>query len=544
MRSRQERWHSYWQELTDILLPNMADFTRSSRDGRSRERQMYDGTPRRACRDLSSTLDGLMKPKTSNWFEPTVDEDEDAERSDDAKLWFEVVRDRMYRAIYRQDARFIQRSGEVDQMLAAIGWGCLWIEENRAFNGLLFRSFHPRSVAFDEGEDGVIDAVGIERRPTARQALSLYQKYGVPVPSAVSDAADKHANKTFTIIQLVLPRDDRDASRISAGNMPYMSAIFDASNDVMLKESGFIEFPAAIPRWDTAPGEIYPRSPGMIALPDARTLQAMGKTILVAGQRAVDPPIWVANDAIMSPLRTFPGSVSVIDVQNVPGNQAVGAFPVANNLPLGREMQDDYRRSVEAAFFKHVFNLPVQTRSMTATEIMERKAEFIRAIGPVFGRLETDYIGHIVSRAFGIMDRAGAFPPRPDVLINKKITFRFQSPIQQARRQLEVAGLARALEVLNPLVQFQPEIMDNFDGDAIARDAPTWAGMTTRWLRTMEDRDQIRQDRQKAQHDATMQQTMKPTSEALKNVVDAQNQAQGLPQQPQQPIQPGPVPLQ
>lgn len=526
MKARQDPWRAYWQELTDVLLPNQADFSRSERTGRSRERAIYDGTPRLALRDLASTLDGLMKPKTANWFEPTIDNDEEVARSDAAKLWFEVVQERMWRAIYNKNARFIQRSAEVDLMLSAIGWGALWIGERPTFDGLLFRSFHPSMVTYDENEHGVIDRMTIEQRMTAHQAISLYERNGKPVPRDVETASSRKGGDTrFQIVQIILPRDDRDASKITATNMPFMTATIDMTNEVLIEESGFLEFPCAIPRWDTSPGEIYPRSPGMIALPDARTLQAMGKTLLVGGQRAVDPPMWVADDAIISPLRTFPGSITVIDTTTTEGQSPpIGTFPVSNNIPLGREMQNDYRRQVEAAFFKNVFNLPIQQRAMTATEILERKEEFIRAIGPVFGRLETDYIGHIVERTFAIMDRAGAFPDRPDELMDKVIAFRFQSPIQQARRQLEVAGLARALEVLNPVVQFQPQIMDNFDGDAIARDAPLWAGMTTRWLRTVEERDQIRQGRQQAQQQQQQMDQLKPTTEAMRNVAQAQTQ--------------------
>jgi hypothetical protein len=185
-------------------------------------------------------------------------------------------------------------------------------------------------------------------------------------------------------------------------------------------------------------------------------------------------------------------------------------------------MQNDYRRNVEAAFFKNVFNLPIQGRTMTATEILERKEEFIRVIGPVFGRLETDYIGQTVDRAFGIMERAGAFPPRPEVLLEQKITFKFQSPIQQARRQLEIAGMARALEVLEPLRVHQPEIMDNFDGDEITRDAPIWSGMPQKWLRTLEGVEGLRTSRAEQQQRQEAAASMEPTSKALKNVASAE----------------------
>lgn len=510
---------SYWQALAEILLPNRADFTRGNLRAERRDFEIYDGTPRLALRDLASTLDGLMKPKTSNWFDGEIPDD--LVDDDDVKMWYQIVRDRMWKAIYRPDARFIQRSTEVDLDLACFGWGVLWIQETRARDGLLFKTFHNSRVAFSDNEDGIIDQLAVEEYQTPRQAERLYKRAGKPNSRKLDDALrDKKKSDMFHFVQMVLPREDRDARLIGIKGMPFASVVLDLTSEIILTEAGFDEFPAAVPRWDTAPGEIYARSPGMMALPDSKTLQSMGKTLLVGGQRAVDPPLWVLNDAVMSPLRTRPGGITVLDPPDG-SNTPIGAFPISTNIPLGREMQKDTRAQIEAAFFKNVFNLPVQTRTMTATEILERKEEFIRTIGPVFGRLETDYIGHTVMRVFGIMERAGAFPARPDALQGRKISFRFQSPLQQARKQLEIAGLSRTWQVLEPLAQVQPEVIDHFNGDAIARDLPDAIGFPLKWLRSKADVEKLRQERAQQHADQMAAQSAEPLSKAIKNVADA-----------------------
>ena len=523
MGNKRDPWMNYWQQLADILLPNQATFTRQNLAGEQRGQSIYDGTPRLALRDLATTLDGLIKPKTSSWFDVEVS-DEELMDYEEVKIWLEETKDRMWNAIYRKDARFIQRSGEVDLNLACFGWGVLWIQENRQRNGLMFRSFHNSQVAIDENEDGIIDVVSIEEKLSARQADLLYRRMGSEPNREITDALknSKTQNaKEFNFVQIVVPQEDFDASQFGIRGMPFVSALIDVKDEKIIAEKGFHEFPAAIPRWETYPGDVYARSPGMIALPDAQTLQAMGKTLLVGGQRAVDPPIWVLNDAVLSPLRTFPGGVTVLDTSD--GGTPVGAFPVTTNLPIGREMQNDYRRQVEAAFFKNVFNLPIETRQMTATEIVARKEEFIRIIGPVFGRLESDYIGHTVERVFGIMERAGAFSPRPDFLRNSKITFRFKSPIQQARKQMEIASLSQSLQFLAPLAETQPEILDNYDGDIIARDAPEWGGLPNKWLRPKKAVDKIRESRTQGQTQTQDLAAAGPVSEAIKNVATAQD---------------------
>jgi len=167
-------------------------------------------------------------------------------------------------------------------------------------------------------------------------------------------------------------------------------------------------------------------------------------------------------------------------------------------------MQNDLREQIWGAFFRNVLQLPVNAPRMTATEIIERKEEMLRAVGPVFGQLETDYLALIVERVFGIMFRAGAFPPVPEVLLGQDIDFRFESPILRAQRQIELVGLSRSLEMLAPIIPAKPEMLDNFDWDAIARATPHAGGFTMNWLLPEEVRDQQRQARAQQQQMAEM----------------------------------------
>src|SRR3546814_8172326 len=167
-------------------------------------------------------------------------------------------------------------------------------------------------------------------------------------------------------------------------------------------------------------------------------------------------------------------------------------------------MQSDARDQVWAAFFRNVLQLPVDAPRMTATEVLERKEEFIRTIGPVFGRLESDYIGQVVERSFNLLLRAGALPEPPAALRGQEVVFDYASPVEQARKQIEAAGAARSMELLAPFVQADPGILDNFDGDAIARDTPEIFGMPQRWLRPNETVASLREGQQQTEQAAAL----------------------------------------
>ena len=420
----------------------------------------------------------------------------DSERNedDDARRWFELAEERMMAAIYARRARFIQRSGEVDNDLVTFGTGVLFIGEARELDALSFRSLHLKDVALAENADGDIDTVFVSLCRTARQAAQAWgaDNLGEKTQEALRQGGNREQKISF--LHAVQPRADRDPRRRLARHLPFASTLIDVESEHIVAGSGFHEFPYAVPRWETAADEVYGRAPAMLALADARTLQQMGKTLLVAGQKAVDPPFYAFDDAVIGTPRTFPGGITYIDAQAATGAGMApfGPLNMGANIPLGREMQNDVRDQIWQAFFRNVLALPVAGPQMTATEILERKEEFIRTIGPVFGQLEADYIGAVVERVFNLLMRAGALPEPPDILRGAEIQFDFVSPVQRARKQIEAAGAARAIELLAPFVNAEPQIMDRFDGDAIAEAVPEIFGTPLKWLRDDAAVEQIR----------------------------------------------------
>lgn len=516
--AKRDNWKMLWQELADIYHPAHGGFTTQLIPGRESQIEIYDTTPMQARRGLATAIDGLLKPATTKWFWMRA-KNENLNEDDEAKRWFEHVQDRMWSAIYDPLALFIPHSGAVDNDLATFGIGYLWMGERKAKDGLNFRSLFIGDVAIDENADGQIDTFFITRKFTARQAAQRFKQLPREVDQALRQpAGSKRQDQTFEFLQAIYPREERDPRRRDNLNMPYVNCIVYPKGEEIVEENGFEECPVAAPRWEVSAGEIYPRSPAMIGLPDARTLQAVGHTLLVGGQRAVDPPTWIADDAAMSAVRTFPGGMTVVDadVVRASGGKPIGQLEMGANIPVGREMQDDYRKMVGSAFFKDVFTLPTEQR-MSATEVMERKEEFLRTIGPTLGQLENDYIGQIIRRVFGLMFRAGAFAPPPEVLQGQDVEFEFMSPIQQAKRQVETAGMGRAFEFLAPIIQMQPQVAANIAGDEIIRDAPDIFGIPEKWIKP---KQQVIAEQQAAQQAQQAQMQLAGAQQAA-NVVES-----------------------
>lgn len=487
-------WDAHWQDLAEIFLPRRADFTVTHTPGDKRTERQFDGAPMQAARSLAAALDGLLKPKAQRWFFVKT-ADEALNRRDDVRAWLGAAENALHAAMYEPGARFLQRSGEVDLDLVVFGTGILYVGEKVGGRQLLFRSHHLKNCFVAENADGDIDTVFRTFTMTARQAAQAWgrDKLGAKTREALDDSAA--VDKEFRFLHAVLPRDERDPSRRGNRDFPFASVFVDIDSEHKIGEGGYHEFPYIVPRWDTATDEVYGRSPAMIALPDANTLQAIGKTLLKAGQKAVDPPLLIPDDGVKAAPRTWPGGITYYDADLLgrsQGRPPIHPLQTGANIPLGREMQNDVRDQVWGAFFKNVLSLPVAGPQMTATEIIERKQEFLRVIGPTFGRLEADYTGPLIERVFAILSRAGLLPPPPPVLAGRNVQFEYVSPIARALRQIETAALKKTVEEIAPILSAEPDALDNFDTDRIVRDVAEANGLPQRWLRGVRDIAQLR----------------------------------------------------
>jgi hypothetical protein len=496
--------------------------------GADRTDEVMDGTAIQARRSLATTLQGMLLPTGQRWFamKPV---DDDLEDDEPAGTWLEHVEREMWTAIYNPKAHFIEASGEAIDDLVTFGTGVLYVTTNQAANRLLFRCFHLKDCWIAENEEGDIDTLFLKRVMTARQVA---QKWGAEANQVVKDALkSNNPETTCEYVVAILPRMNHDPRRSDNLAMPFAHKIIDVKEEKVVEESGFQEFPFAVPRWETVPGEVYGRSPAMHALPDIMTLNEMRRTTLGAAQKAVDPPIFAPSESVIGEGQFFPGGFNSYDPTGFEGlggaRNAIFPFMSGSQIGLGLEMENQVRDQIWNAFMRSQLQLPVDGPQMTATEILERRAQFMRMAGPTFARQENDINGAVANRVFHIMMRAKAFKDPPDSLNGRRVEFEFRSAVQQAQKRIETAATMATLEQVGPLVAARPELLDNLNGDRILRDIAEGNGMPHDHLTGKEQVEQMRAARAQAEQAQAMMATGQAIADSAGRAAPALKLMQG-----------------
>ncbi len=467
-RKNQSVWDNYWEDLSRVQLPRRIGFTSQTVPTDRLQDDIYDGTPMQAARGLSNALLGFQWPEGERTFSMRADTDA-IDASEEAQAWFDDTEGRMEDAMDNPKARFRQARGEAGLDTVVLGTSVMFVGDETT--NLLFQSINLRDATVVWGPDGRAEGMFRRRKFTIRNAITRFEEQNLSKETREKAKTEEGQDATIEIVHAVLPRPNGRVDALVSKDLPQADMWIEVEHKHLIAEGGFHEFPYIVSRWDTASGQDYGISPGMIALPDSNTLQAVGETILVAGQRAADPPIMAPNDGSFSEVNSFPGALSYYDVETAVQVRGNPFFPMETgaNIPLTREMQADIRDQVFRAFLRNILNLPIEGPQMTATEVNARKEEFIREIGPVFGRLESDSKAPLVERVFNIMLRAGALAPIPDVLSGENVRFEYESPVKRIRQQVQATSARLWADEMITLGQIDETAIDLINVEAIGR---------------------------------------------------------------------------
>jgi hypothetical protein len=488
-----------WQEIRDLMYPSAPALTATESPGAKQGAKVLDNTGEQAAELLAAALyAGLTHPEQP-WFairalglEPGRDREAD--------LWLEIATRRLLARFNSPLGNFAPQQDEKLMDLVNYGSGCMFIGE-RPGQGPLFSTRPIGECYFAEGPEGKVDTVYRQYELTAAQAVAEFGS-AAGDKTAAKAADPKTMDEKVEMCHAVYPRRDRDSQRADAANMPFASVWINKTEKHPIKLDGYPEFPYSCPRWRKRAGETYGRGPGHKALADVKMLQRGMKTQIRGVEKIVDPALMLPDDGVLNTPRLGSGKLNYVRPDLMTGaGDPIRPIQTGGRPDLGEGFLESVRERIQFAFFTHLIQF-ARDPKMTATQFLGITEQTMRVLAPILARLQVQDAQPMIERVFAIGARSGWFPPPPESIASRELRIEYVSPITKQQNIGEARAFAQAIETMVPLSTTNPEVFDNFDLDAGARDLGVILGMRTSWIRSIEQVGEIRRARAEATRQA------------------------------------------
>jgi hypothetical protein len=483
-----------WQEIAENFYVERADFTVKRYIGEDFASNLTTSYPLLCRRDFGDAIGSMLRNNSIQWFNMTTQNRQTLDH--DSKAWLQYATNVQRNAMYVPEAQFTKIAKQADHDFAAFGQSVTSVRANRNNDAPLYRAHHLRDVVWIEDEEGHISC--IFRRWTARchdlcrqfdGGRGLYSKNSVHA-NVYRMAKTKPFEEVHCLHMMVPAHMYEDGPD---GGKPWRSIYYDLDNNHTMESVAQHNREYIVSRWQTVSGSQYAYSPATVAaLPDARLLQAMTRTLLTVGEKIADPPMVATEQAVRSDMDIRPGGVTWVDYEY---DERLGAAlrPMtvdAKGVPLSQGMQGDCRELISQAFYLNKIRpfLPTEDKEMTAYQAGQIVAQYIRDALPLFEPMEAECNGATCEETFKVLMQGGAFGPIEQIprMLRERvdIDFTFTSPLHDAIESQKGKKFLEMGQLIANAVNMDQSVLALPDATVALRDALDGIGVPAAWLRS------------------------------------------------------------
>ncbi len=458
--AERSHWESHWSEVTHYCIPHKENFFSKRTPGTKLPADLYDSVQIASAQIFAAGIHGYMTNPSSRWFELGM---RDPAYKDLAEVrhWMKTAEHETFNML--NQSNFNQEIHELYIDFGTLGTGIIYEEEDPK-DDIRFFARPLEEVCIAEDKNG---RVVLAYRKYPMKALAAYDKFKDKAGKTVIDAMDKNEyNKTVWFIHAIEPRFERDLLKEDNRNMPWASYHVNVDDKLKVGESGYLEFPAFAPRYSKTSGDTYGYSPAMVQLANIKMLQEIGKALIKGARKMINPALVLPHDGYLLPFRTGDGAINY--KLRGKSDDTIQELGIKGNIPVGRDMQEDYRLQIKQGFFVDLFMMLMsQTKQMTVPEVQERVAEKMLILGPVIGRIQSELLSPLIERTVNIGIRRGRIPPPPAVIAGKDYKITYISPLAKAQRAVESNSIVEWLSIVAEIAKLAPQALDMVQVDKI-----------------------------------------------------------------------------
>ena len=393
-----------WERMAKYIAPSRVGVTYKNAEGERQTREVYDSTTLMAAELMAHFVAGHVISPGQQWHGLTMRVGLDI--ADPIQEWLEECRDITLKNAAASP--FYAEGAECLIDWGGFGTGMLLAEEapqainrtQRGFRGFHFVAEKTGRFLIEDGADGSVDTVFREFEMSARVIRMRWPD--ATLPESIAKSLLGESEKLFKIVQGVYPRPKVEQASYRANGMPYVSCWVEYESKELLYESGYRVFPAAVPRYHRTPGEVYGRGRGDLAFPDTWTLNTAKRMGLEDWALKVRPPVLHAHDSVIGTLKLTPGGPTSVNTHGRPIRDVVVPFETGSHPEVSQIKEEELRKSIREIFYvDHILALlEVHKSEQTAFEFARKLELLFKLLGPVYGRLEHEFLNHIVEIMF------------------------------------------------------------------------------------------------------------------------------------------------
>lgn len=536
LRDATQMWLPDWQDITSLLAPMCADTVTPHAPGESRTRQIFDSTGVHALQKLAANLQGEVTNSALEWHRLRL-WDEQLSDDQETNAWLSTV-NRHHMNIYN-GSNFYQSMHTFYLNYAAFGTAALFIIDGQPSQvGYLPRvNFHPvphGTYVIGDNADGIVRTFIRRCRFTPVQAWQMFAGH------CSQKTVERLQNPTlmdvpYTYLHGVWEREDWEPGSQNNKKFPIASAYIELETQHLCDESGYLEWPVPVARWEKLTDSPWGFGLGHMALPDVRTINLMKELQIQMLTLWVQPPLKQVAESVFGAVSLEPLAVNIV---KRPDDLSV--FDLGGRPDLVQISQADLRMSINDVFFVNALDaLPSPEQgNMTAYEVSQRIGMRARLLGPAFHRLLVEVLSPMIDRVFGLEWRKHQIPVPPQQVIDAaqrhqgNIDIEYQGPLAKAQRSTDVSAIAQIYAIGTQMAQATQrlQVFDVLDEDLALRRAADAASVPLELVRDAMAVSKMRAARQVAQEQATQLGQLQQGAQSLGQVAPFLRALQSQPQ--------------
>ena len=520
LKTDRTSWDTHWGDLSEFLLPRQGRFFTTDRNrGGRRDEEILNCWGTLAAESSAAGLKAHASSSARPWFRLRV-RDRRLNQNPAVKRWLEEV-EQILQGFFA-DSNTYETLHHIYSELLVFGTGATVLMPDP--ETALWH--HPLTIGEYAIATDYRGRVNTLYREFERTVAETVEEFGLERCSHAT--RNRHQNGDLhgpvSILHVIEPRKHRDHTKHDRLNMPWVSCYLElggGDHDMVLRESGYREFPALVPRWKVAGGDVYGHSPGMNVLGDIMSLQQLE---LRKGQ---------VVDYQTAPPKTLPSTL-----QNQVINRMPGGFSFHSALNDQAKIEDLYdakyarvdhidqsiarvEQRIDRGLFRDLFQLlsaAERDPRMTAFEVAIRQEEKMTILGPALDRLHNELLEPLVDFAFRQLIETGAHPPLPEELLHRELQVEFISTLAQAQKAINSNSIDRFVLSLGQVAAMKGDVVDKFDADAWADRYSDLLGVPPELVVPGKKVALVRQERARAEAAVAQSQLMAEQAKAARDL--------------------------